>query len=406
MATPPKPPAKTFSGPTRYVPDARAHFAALRAAAEDYPEAVEQSEGLGWMRRKPYDPSPGHPGYFNAMYAALNTIQAMHLPPHALVVEVGAGPGWLTQILVGLGYRVIAVEPSATMNRLAQERVAGFSAMTGVATEGARFLTATLEEADLSPYLGEVDAVLFHEALHHMIDETTSMERIFGLLRPGGCIAVCGEGRWNPGDRALEAGLDAEMKRFGTLESPFTQPYLRHVLEAAGFTDVVFHHSVNGLFPESGGDRPIAAVANAPASSMNTVLGWRPLPSHLQGIPRLTSDPAQTSAGVELLSSDWQGEELVARVRLRNTGQTYWPRHAPAMAGGVTLALVEEPSPGAPHREAGNRHPLARDLLPGEEIVVEWRFDARGLDHAACRLRLVAEQAFWFPGGLRVPHPQ
>jgi SAM-dependent methyltransferase len=393
--------ADRFDGPTRYVLNARAHFDALRRAAEQYPDAVAADVGLGWMRRKPYDPSVGHPNFFNCVYAAMNAIQAMRLPPNALVVEVGAGPGWMTQILVGLGYRVVAIEPSATMNELAVKRVAGFSAMTGVPADSATFLTATLEEADLKAYQGQVDAVMFHEALHHVIDEHEAMRQVFSLLQPGGCLAVCGEGRWNPGDRNSESKLDEEMKRYGTLESPFTQAYLRHLLNETGFSEIVFYHSVNGLFPESQETKMIRDVANPSASAANTVLAWRPLSECASNIPRLTRFPDRTKAIITLLRTEWNGDYLTVEARLRNSGETYWPIHQPPSTGGVTLALVQDSS-AVPPPEAANRYQLPKAVFPGEQVVVNWQFDARGLDKAACRLRLVAEDAFWFPGGVLV----
>ncbi len=390
--------AEPFEGPTRYVRDARAHFAALREAAETYPKAVAETVGLSWMRRKPYDPSQGHPAFFRSMYDALNIIQAMGLSPRSRVVEVGAGPCWLTQILVGLGYRVVAVEPSAMMNELASKRVAGFSAMTGVAAEETAFLTATLEEADLAPYLGQVDAVMFHEALHHLIDEHESLGRVFALLRPGGCIAVCGEGRWIPGDIDGESALDKEMKQYGTLESPFTQAYLRHVLDEVGFREIEFYHSVNGLFPAGQETKLLRDVANPSIQAANTVLAWKPLEDGLDNIPRLTRFPDRTAAEITLLHDAWAGDYVAVRVRVRNVGETYWPVHQAGSTGGVTLALTQE---GAvePAPEAANRYPLPTRLFPGEDLTLDWQFDMRGLSRGAYRLRLVAEDAFWFPGG-------
>lgn len=392
-----------FVGPSRYVPDARAAFAALREAAEVYPAAVAES-GMAWMRRKPYDPDAGHPHFFNTMYAALNAIQAMRLQPNALVVEVGAGPGWMTQILVGLGYRVVAIEPSAAMNDLARERIHAFAAMSGAPAEAARFVTATLEEADLTGLLGQVDAVMFHEALHHVIDEHVAMRRVFALLRPGGCVGICGEGRWTPGDRTLEAELDAEMSRYGTLESPFTQSYLHHVLRDAGFADIVFHHSINGLFPEGQENKTVRQVANPSIAAANTVIAWRPLPEDALRAPRPDQAPDRTTGAIEIIAAHWDGAELHARVRLRNTGQTYWPVHRPPAAGGVTLAL-QGVGDADPAPEAANRCLLPQPVQPGEAIVIEWRFDAAALDRAACRLRLIAEDLFWFPGGTPVPPP-
>lgn len=383
---------RLFTGPTRYVADARARFASLRSAAQDYPDQVSAETGLAWMRRKPYDPATGHAQFFACMYAAINTVQAMRLPARALIVEVGSGPGWLTQILVGLGYRVIAVEPSSTMNQLARERVAGFSAMTGVPCDETVFVTATLEEADLAAHEGKVNAVMFHEALHHVIDEAASMRQVFGLLRPGGCIAVCGEGRWNPGDTVLEAGLDEEMRHYGTLESPFTQDYLRHVLQETGFADIVFHHSVNGLFPESAEAMSLGEVANPSSRAANTVLAWKPLAEGCGHVPAVTGDQAATAAEIRVDHAAWEDDTLVVGVTLRNAGRTYWPVHEPPTSGGVTLALTEDGS----QTDVADRYPLPRMLLPGQEITIDWRFRAPGHRGKPCRLRLVAEDAFWF----------
>ena len=38
----------------------------------------------------------------------------------------------------------------------------------------------------------------------------------------------------------------------------------------------------------------------------------------------------------------------------------------------------------------------------GKKATIDWRSDARGLDPKALRLGLVAGDAFWFLGGLRV----
>jgi SAM-dependent methyltransferase len=390
-----------FEGPTRYVPDARSRFARLRAAAEDYPDAIASGPGLGWMRRKPYDPTAGHPNFFNCLYTAMNAIQAMRLPPHALVVEVGSGPGWLTEILVGLGYRVIAIEPSRTMNEIAARRLEGFSATTGIECHNVRFLTATLEEAELQPFQQHADAVMFHEALHHVIDEHEAIRRVFDLLKPGGCMAICGEGRWNPGDRNLESNLDVEMEQYGTLESPFTQDYLRHILDEAGFADIAFHHSVNGLFEESQGNKSVLEIANPSALAANTVVAWRPLHAGLRNIPSVASAPSATSAEISVLRSEWQGDQLILQARIRNSGDTYWPVHRPPSSGGVTLALVQE-SVIVPPPEAANRCALPTLVLPGEELMIDWQFNARGLDRSACRVRLLAEDVFWFPGGAAV----
>ncbi len=398
----PRPPAPAdpadFTGPKRYVPAAGQDFAALRSAAERYPQALADSEGFGWMRRKPYDPTEGHPHFFHGMYAILNAVQAMRLPPGALVMDVGSGPGWVTQILVGLGYRVVALDPSEVMNDLARRRLQGFEAMSGVATDTATCITATFEEADLTAYLAQVDAVMFHEALHHVIDERAAMGKVFALLKPGGCLSVSGEGSWTPGDGQLERGLDAEMARYGTLESPFTRPYLRHVLQAAGFEDIQFHLGVNGMFAEAQAHMELHQVASTPASAAHVLLARRPMAG---GLRPAAADPGQTAAEMTIVAAAWDQGGLVVRVRLRNSGRTLWPAHVPPLRQGVTLALTRHAT-ATDQAEAANRCPLPHAVPPGGEAVLDWRFEAQALEGGACYLRLVAEQAFWFQGAQRV----
>lgn len=55
------------------------------------------------------------------------------------------------------------------------------------------------------------------------------------------------EGAWQPGARAMEQALIAEMASFGTLENPFTQAYLDEVLKTAGFVEIRRYGGVNGF---------------------------------------------------------------------------------------------------------------------------------------------------------------
>ena len=386
----------SFEGPTRYVRDARSHFDRLRQAAERYPTTVSAESGLGWMRRKPYDATAGHPNFFNSLYAAMNAIGAMRLPQGALVVEVGSGPGWLTELLVGLGHRVVAIEPSQAMNDLAAERLAGFCATTGIASPDITFITATLEEAPLDAFEAQADGVMFHEALHHVIDEHAALSRVHAILKPGGCVAICGEGRWNPGDAGLERQLDEEMRRYGTLESPFTQAYLRHVLDAVGFTGIAFHHSVNGLFEESHGDKTIQQVAHPSSQGANTVIAWRPLRDEQRILPSAIDAPAETQGAIEIIRAEWRPAALSVQARIRNTGATYWPVHKPLAASGVTLALFQQGT-ALPPPESPIRHPMPGIVFPGEEIVIDCLFPAPGLDPASCGLQLIIEDVCWLP---------
>ena len=91
-----------------------------------------------------------------------------HLPPPpAQVLEVGCGSGALAQALVDSGHEVTAIDPKAP--------------------EGPPFVRATLEELETAEHF---DAVVTAASLHHLHDLPAALDKIRGLLVPGGALIV------------------------------------------------------------------------------------------------------------------------------------------------------------------------------------------------------------------------
>src|SRR5262249_6161596 len=135
------------------------------------------------------------------------------------------------------------------------------------------FHCTALEECALPE--SRFDAVLFHAALHHVIDEDKGLAQCFRMLKRGGILGVS-EAAWLPGDRTQERALEAEMARYGTLENPFTRAYLDYLLGKHGFVEVRRFHGINGLYPEEMGHLTIAAGAQAHAATSNTLTARKP----------------------------------------------------------------------------------------------------------------------------------
>jgi SAM-dependent methyltransferase len=98
------------------------------------------------------------------------------------VVDLGAGTGKLTRVLVALGHRVIAVEP---LDEMRAELAAALPAVHAI--------QGTAEEIPL--FTGAADVVTSAQAFH-WFDHDDALPEIARVLRPGGRLALV----WNSRD--------------------------------------------------------------------------------------------------------------------------------------------------------------------------------------------------------------
>jgi SAM-dependent methyltransferase len=112
----------------------------------------------------------------------------------AQVVELGAGTGLLTRLLLARGLRVQAVEPDPRMREILATRAPGADVTPGQAEE--------LPTPDAS-----VDLVIASSAWH-WVDEKRAIPEVARVLRPGGRFSLlwCGPDRSIDWMRSLWAG--------------------------------------------------------------------------------------------------------------------------------------------------------------------------------------------------------
>jgi len=136
-------------------------------------------------------------------------------------LDIGCGRGDVAAGLIGDGWRMTGVEPSATACAVARER--GVDVREGV------LATVALEAQ-------AYDIAIFQHSLEHTDDPVGDLRRTHAALRPGAAIAVsvpnaggwqarCFDGRWYH--------LDLPRHRVH-----FTAPSLARALAEGGFTDV------------------------------------------------------------------------------------------------------------------------------------------------------------------------
>lgn len=119
---------------------------------------------------------------FRPSYPAEAVRWAVGAPAPASVVDLGAGTGKLTRVLLAAGYQVTPVEPDA-----------GMRAQLAAATEGAVPLAGFAEAVPLPDE--SADAVVAGQA-YHWFDRERAHPEIARLLRPGGWFGAI----WNHRD--------------------------------------------------------------------------------------------------------------------------------------------------------------------------------------------------------------
>jgi ubiquinone/menaquinone biosynthesis C-methylase UbiE len=137
----------------------------------------------------------GRPGYPSDAIAWLT--EKLGLGPGRTVVDLGAGTGKLSRLLVETGAQVVAVEPVVEMRRFL-ETVGGVQALAGTAE------AIPLPDAS-------ADACTIAQAFHWFEPEAALAE-IHRVLRPGSALALV----WNRLDEAdpLTAAFGAILARY------------------------------------------------------------------------------------------------------------------------------------------------------------------------------------------------
>jgi ubiquinone/menaquinone biosynthesis C-methylase UbiE len=126
----------------------------------------------------------GRPSYPDEAVAAI--VDALGIGPGRTVVDLAAGTGKFTRLLVPSGATVVAVEPMPAM----RDRLA--AAVPGVD----RVLDGTAESLPLPD--ASVDAVTVAQAFH-WFDHQPALAEIARVLRPGGGLAML----WNRRDESV-----------------------------------------------------------------------------------------------------------------------------------------------------------------------------------------------------------
>ncbi len=326
-----------------------------------------------------------------------NIAVALALPAGGSILDVGCGSGWLSEYFSRLGYQVLGIDISDDLIQMARERVERVPYSVDHETSlQCHFLKHDIESAALRQ---KFDAIICYDSLHHFVDESAVCSHLAKMLDIGGLLFIL-EGRKPSAGSPTEDELREVMRSYGTLESPFSDDYLRALLEEHGFAVVGDYVSVNGLFEREmlEGDRlPLATLATdyhyltckkvCDGAGAATVPDSRS-PGLLRARFSLRSTPPKQIA---------PGAPLTIPLAIQNTGDTLWLAGQTVRAGIVMPAVRVFDDAGTLVGEFHGQPRLPSAVAPGEMINLRIDYVAPQLPGSyTLKVDLVDQHVCWF----------
>src|SRR5205085_6095154 len=225
-----------------------------KRAAVEYPRKLDP-ERHHYLFTKPFynlaNKPPKHAGEgmdaetFRHFCDFANVSVALALPAGRSILDVGCGSGWLSEFFARLGYEVTGIDISPDLIDIARERVTRVP--YGADHETPLRCRLLVHDVEIAPLAEEFDAVVCYDSLHHFEDERTVIRNLAAMTAKGGVLFILEGDRPAEGSATEEEMLEV-MRRYETLESPFSRDYPRTLLDEHGLAVVGDYVSVNGLF--------------------------------------------------------------------------------------------------------------------------------------------------------------
>jgi SAM-dependent methyltransferase len=341
-------------------------------------------EGERWLRTKPFSAPPIYE-LARCLHTFAHIVDRLQLPLRAQVLDVGCGPGWMSEYLARCGYWVTGIDISPDMVRIAGERVEAIEGPIGMELEPqAEFHAMHVREL---PWRSRFDAAILYDTMHHFDDELETLRIIRSTLVPGGLLYLHEGARPEPGSEG-ERTLIEEMEAWGTLESPFDPDYLAFVVEEAGFVEVQRLLEVDELIDLSNADEAVERLSlRAERPDTNTLVAQNPGEAGEHGFAariEVHGEPRETP------------DEVAISLVVTNTGSSFWPAATkfPYPSGTVSVGPYLLRAAG---REELPRVQLPHSLPAGGVCQVEIRVPHSALgDRREVAVDLVREGIEWF----------
>jgi len=377
-----------------------------KQAAVDYPHRLDEDSQY-YLRTKPFvnvaNKTLRHNGRgldaetrrFFGDFAGI--VNALGLRSGQSILDVGCGPGWLSEFLARFGYRVTGIDLSTAMIEIARERLQRVPYSVDPATPlDYRFIVHDIETAPLTETF---DAIICYDSLHHFANEQTVLRHLAAMLCDGGLLFILEGDKPNAGSAAEQELID-EMRQFQTLESPFGGGYLRTILREQGFVVIGDYISVSGFFDR---DTLMDNQLHVAPPAVNYLLCKKvsPAKDSASGFVPDSRAPGVLSAHLSMIEG-WPRQTnasalIEASLKVENTGDTVWLTGAATRRGAVTLGVKVFDEHDCLIQEFHGDPPLEYALAPRESTTVSLKYRAPDTPGSyRFKIDLVDQQICWF----------
>lgn len=385
-------------------------------------EYLARTGASAWERVKPFS----HPGadtlvesarLLHDFAVAMLTLQP---GPDDLILDLGAGGCWCSDLLRRLNRRTVAVDIAVDMLQEGRRRQNG-AAIHAVAGDMERLPFRT----------GVFSKAICLSAVHHVPDIGRAVGEIARVLDDDG-VALFSE----PGQgHSTQPFSVAAMRDFGVLEQDIVVSTFVEQCRDAGFRDVrlkamSYAMPEFDLTPEQWSawsdlarrKRPIRALRKM-WSAVLEFLGLgkgsvlfeetlamslvRLLRGAMEDHPIIVASkrgggavaPASHAARIDIERMPAHaspGGTMPIRATMRNTGTSTWRAVSPAGIGHTTLGLQLVDAEGRLFARDFHRVPLPRDIAPGQSVTINFDCPAPATGTWTMKFDLVAEGVTWF----------
>jgi 2-polyprenyl-3-methyl-5-hydroxy-6-metoxy-1,4-benzoquinol methylase len=367
-----------------------------KESTKNYVKSLDEA-GLAFLYTKPFpvgDFDHGRENAISHLSLFISIANVLHSLSPSKVIDIGCGPGWLSEYLARLGFDMTGIDFSEDFIEIAEKRKRQIPYFDKLK------LRYRVSDAHSIISNQKYDCAILYSSLHHFDEPERVLKNIYDLLTEKGFLIIH-EGERPPKGSDGEKRLIDEMKKSKWLERPFFKEELLDMLKRAGFKSIEKLFSLGvicGLYSKSEAILKYITHRLSYEDKINFFIAFKNMPE----LSLFSMNPHDLYASIKPISLPeireyiFKDRVLHFRFRVENTGKIAYACKPNLLVGHVTFAAIVSDSEGRSVIDTRTR--LKKIVYPNEYIDVDITIDISPLKTGKYRLSfdLVCEQVTWF----------